>query len=420
MGTFDEGLGAQGGTATGTKVAQPKEAKRTERLEGTLPPGVQIGYRTDGRAKPWFVRHGQARTFVSFQTERDRNDFAEKLAKDAYLEGSEVLDFDPRKWRDLLRLERETGLTLAQIRDVVLASKSAGTAAMQVHDVIVDYLTKREREGLAGDSLRHVRLALRRFDEFAGYRLLVSITPDDVREWLTHLEKAHKFESLTLRHHRKDLRVFFKRCVAEGWRAGNPCEAVVPPSLDEKDQTVASAFDLYRLLRANRDQPIAPRLALELFGLLRCSSVERIQREHVRMDERGIFMPGAFHKSGKRKFRQGHPPALWAWMAVATPDTWALPASMYDKRKGEAFIRAGVSNPGNILRHSGISYLLAYGKNVPRVSYLAQHRSPRTTEGYEGVATERDARIVLSLTPCTVLLPWKILCERAERACNLW
>ena len=150
---------------------------------------------------------------------------------------------------------------------------------------------------------------------------------------------------------------------------------------NQRNQTKQSQ----RLFAANVHYPVAPKLALEAFGALRCSPVERIEKEHIRFEQRGIFMPAKAHKTGKRKYRQGHPENLWAWLAIATDATWALGPGSYDEAKREAFIRASVDNPGNILRHSCISYLLAKTKSFESVGYLAQHSNRATTENYEGI-----------------------------------
>jgi site-specific recombinase XerD len=140
---------------------------------------------------------------------------------------------------------------------------------------------------------------------------------------------------------------------------------------------------------------------------MRASSAGRLSKDHINFAERGIAMPGQKHKSGKRKFRQGHPDVLWAWLEAATDETWNLSPTNYAKLKSLAFIRARVSNPGNVLRDSFASYLLALTKDMGGVGYLMQHTRSSTTEGYEGIATEKDAKLVLAMTPGAVARTWE-------------
>lgn len=404
---------AQEKEANGARTA--RERKRTARLTESLPRGIQIGMRVDGRAKPYFVRWGKDRTLESFASEKDRNDMAEKLAKGMYDEGAAVLSFDAGEWRDYKRFLAETGLGLPQVKELVLAAKGRSAVGLLNNDAVTRYLPIREADGTGRDSFLHLRKNLGEWIAFRGDQLVNVTEADDVRAWLVWLKKRYDFEPVTLRNYRKSLRTFFEWVRTEiKARMDNPCDTVEPPPGGQPRRPL-TVMEAYQLLRANRHYPIAPKLALEMFGALRCASVERIQREHVKYDLRGIEMPGYVqnedgeqvlnHKSGKRKFRQGHPAVLWEWLALATEATWTeIHAKNYDEKKSEAFIRAGLENPGNALRHSFCSYHLAHFKNIPLTSRLMQHTNQATTEGYEGFATEQDARTFLTLTPCRVLM----------------
>jgi hypothetical protein len=55
---------------------------------------------------------------------------------------------------------------------------------------------------------------------------------------------------------------------------------------------------------------------------------------------------------------------LWAWLKHVGDAMWnKVTEGNYDKLKGDAFIRADVTNPGNGLRHSAVSYHMAAFKN---------------------------------------------------------
>lgn len=174
------------------------------------------------------------------------------------------------------------------------------------------------------------------------------------------------------------------------------------PQVEEKDVSVIPINDAIRFFRANRDERVIGRIALEAFGGLRYSSAGRIQRENLNFEDRGIEIPGSIHKSGKRKFRQGHPDCLWAWLEHAPVGCWSMTFLQYREEKREAFVRANVQFIKNIWRHSFASYMLAETKNLPLVSYLMQHKNTTTTGIYEGVATKADARRYLSITPTSI------------------
>ncbi len=122
----------------------------------------------------------------------------------------------------------------------------------------------------------------------------------------------------------------------------------------------------------------------------------------INYEQKGLEMPGVIHKSRKRKFRQGQPAALWAWLEhvrVNLPGCWEMTAKEYYNEKHDAFVRAGVTNPHNGLRHSFASYLLALTKDLPAVGYQMQHSKTTMTENYEGRATEADAKRFFEILP---------------------
>ena len=321
-------------------------------------------------------------------------------------------------WREYL--EAKEAAQGADLRIVVhewRASRSGGAStdahSLPVADAIEQYFTLRLAEDVrqGTDTYRHIDLHLRkRFGSRFGQRRLHEVTADDIREWMNGLKNPDTGEPMgiiTKAHHRKNVKAFFDRAVLEEWVRSNPCGRVKVPRAkleDEEDDDIAGRVipvaDLEKLFRMNRDQPVIGRMALELFGGLRAASAERMRREHVNFEERGLTMPGVIHKSGKRKHRTGHPDSLWAWLAHAGEAMWTeVTEGSYGYLKTQAFIRAGVTNPGNGLRHSFVSYHLALNKNTALTSYLAQHRRSSTTDGYEGLATEADAKRWATIRP---------------------
>lgn len=407
---------AQVAQSAGAKLA--RESKRTRQLKETLPRGITIGQRNDGREKPFFVRFGLDRTTESFKTEKERNDRAQKLAEGVSREGTAILDFDPIEWRALQDFKRRTGVSLPEAERIIERVKGNLRLNLTTSEAVDRYMELKCGEGLSRDSISHTRLHLGRFVSEYGALPLYLVTTEKIRDWMDSVRRRFELGPIAVRHHRKTVHVFFERALIEKWTMENPCKAVVPPRVYDSDTTVLPVQDIFRLLKANRDQPVVGKIGLELYGFMRCSSVERIVEAHVKWNTRGIEMKGATfnqetgeheraHKSGKRKFRQGHPPVLWEWLKHASPACWSeVTHKNYDERKAEAFIRADVKNPGNVLRHSCASYTLAVTKNMPYVSYMMQHTSLRMTERYEGQADEHDGKLVLAMTPAAVRLEW--------------
>ncbi len=384
-----------------TKSANKKPTPESLLAKTNANKGVAFEFRA-GRPKPFVARWTErgVRKSKTFASEKDRADYAaallarrERLGKDAVTMSAA----ETETWQIFRRMIGAADpLRVAQFW-LQKNGIAESNGMMTVQTAVERYLGFRYAEGVEKDSDtgRHFRKHLsERFCASFGPRNLAEINADELRDWLAALP----FEPLTKRHHRKDVNTFFKRAVREGWIQRNPCELVAPPKLQQQDVSVLT-LDQARALFAIRE-PVIYRLALEAFGGLRCSSVERLRKEHVDFAARGISMPGQLHKSGKRKYRQGQPANLWAWLDAAPDETWEISERNYDHLKVQAFRDASMKErPHNVLRHTFASAHLALFKNPPLTAYLMQHTSTKTTEIYEGVMTEQDARAYFEIQP---------------------
>lgn len=354
----------------------------------------------------WREKGGKRRS-EGFATAGDREIAAKALAEKRAEHGSAVLAFDPAKWRRFLEAEQIAGgVDLVDVAKEWLKLRQGAEklAGLTVAQAIEKYLALRAAETLDVSTTKHVEKHVRdRFGAGHGVLPLMDVTPDTIRSWLaslTHPKTGEPMSSLTKRHHRKDLNTFFNRAVAEGWLLRNPCESVALPKIHEEDVTVLPIEHAEALFgSANKGQRVLARLALEAFGGLRYVSAGRIRKEHIDFAAKGLTMPGALHKSGKRKFRQGQPDNLWAWLAAAPESCWEMSLVQYRHEKREAFVRAGVAMPKNVVRHSFGSYHVALHRNQPLTAYLMQHNNPKTTDIYLGVATEAAAKRYFAILP---------------------
>jgi site-specific recombinase XerD len=376
----------------------------------TPPRGIRYLPERAGRPSPWLLEwreHGNRRV-QAFTSEADRELAAKELVEKRGEYGREILTFDVREWRRWLDFKEALGAAIDPM--VVLhewktfrQGSTVAQADMTVAQAVDAYMRLRLSEKISADTRGHIKTHVKsRFAGSHGAMKLRDVSAQVIRDWLAGVKSSRTGEpvdALTQRHHRKDLNTFLKRAVAEGWILRNPCESVVPPAIDDEDVTVLPIEHAVALFAANRNQPCVGRLALEAFGGLRYSSAARVQAEHIDTKAKGIAMPGALHKSGRRKYRQGQPPNLWAWIKHAPAECWTMTQRQYLKAKGEAFVRAGVPFPKNVLRHSFASYHLAMLKDQPRTAYLMQHTNTKMLEHYEGVATEADAKRFFAIKP---------------------
>lgn len=388
----------------GSKMAQEsgaKQKRRTARLAQDLPRGITIGVRDDGRPKPYFVRFGQPRKTESYPTEKERNDRADELAGEKNERGDSVFRFAPAEWEEFKAWKaRRTNLQTGVV----------------VGDAVDDYLEARQSRGLAEDSVRHTKTNLKRFIEMYGALHLAEITSDHVKEWLGWLEEKFSFQSTTLRHHRKDLNVFFVWARLQKLIEENPCSSVPPPALDQTDEiSVMALEDAFKFFKANAGEPAIGRLAMEAFGGLRHSSAGRISKEDLDFAEKGIVFQASKHKSGARHYVDGFPRNLWRWLSHAE-DGWGLKPRNYAQHKALAFARANVKNPGNVFRHTFATCHLAAFKDAGALATLLTHRNlTMLYQHYKGRGMpNRAAKAYFMITPKTVLLSFERFCRMVK------
>ena len=411
---------------------QDGKQKSKQAKQWTPPRGIRF-FEDHSRPQPFFLqwrvpdekRPGfKRRETKSFKTREHREIVARDLAFKVEKHGVAVMDFDPARWLRYLEFQKIVGEDTDPILvgHEWLASRqgigTAGATAITVRDAWTKYRALRFGvEKLSPDTWRHIDKHVgERFCATFGSLLLSEITADHVRDWMSKLVSSRTgkpIEAVTRRHHRKDVATFFDRCWREGWIARNPCDLVAVPAVEENDVIVISPADALAFFTANRDARVIGRIALEAFGGLRYSSAAKIQKEHLNFAEQGIEMPGSSHKSGKRKYRQGHPDVLWQWLNHAPETCWTMTPLQYREEKRAAFVRAKLRPVGlendedretvrglrNVWRHSFASYMLAKTKSIATVGYLMQHTNPATTQIYEGRASEKDAEAYLAITP---------------------
>lgn len=350
----------------------------------------------------------------SFKDEKSREITAKALAEKREKHGTAVLTFDPEKWRTFERFLEIVGndtdpLKVAHEWKTIEQSRM-DLPTLTTTKAIEQYMKLRKEEGGVDlGYLAHMKVHLvKSFGARLGHILLHELDAQMIREWLASLKDERKLGHLARRHYYKSVGTFLNRCVREQWIEESPCKIVTVPQptmaeLAKSDIVkLMPVGDVEKLFRANRDQRCVGKLALEAFGGVRYTTAGKMEAEHIDFERRALTMPGHIHKGRKRKYRQGHPDCLWAWLKHAPKDCWTITPRDYMEMKSHAFIRAGVTNPHNGLRHSFASYLLAHTKSLPTVSYLMQHSTTSMTEKYEGRANEQDAAKYLAITPESV------------------
>ena len=398
-------------------------ASDKKRPEWLPPRGIRYVLREDRPNKPFqliWSEQGKEKK-KAYSSKKDRELMAKSLAEKRSKHGSSILTFDPARWRIFELFTEMVGADVdpLQVAREWKAARGAGANAalnLTVSEAVENYLALRKQEGGVDPGyLSHVTLHLRTsFAGAYGHVPLSEVTKEMVREWLGNLRgRARKGNEGKLgiesrQHYYRSLNTFFARAKLEDWVVHNVCEKVMrpeptPAELEALDKVkLMPVADVEKLFQANRNYRVVGRLALEAFGGVRFTTAGKLTVESLNFAERGLALPGAIQKGRKRKYRQGHPPCLWAWLEHVRDnlaDCWTMTPKQYLLEKHDAFVRAGVTLPHNGLRHSFASYLAARDQDLRTTGYLMQHKSISMTEKYEGRATTADGVRYFNILP---------------------
>jgi len=352
----------------------------------------------------WRVPGG--RRCRTFRFHDDAMAYAEWLCQEVRRKGqvavaNELTPGELEAWR---QFRKATGRApLAEILAVWNAHQKL-VNGMPVGEMRDRFLAARRQEGASRGMDLWLRNYIGRFLEGRDPgRAANLIEPQDVRDWLESLA-SRGFARATVHHHHRTLSMFFRRCVAEGWMNRNPCSAIQLRRSYAEEIKLLSLEDARKLFRAADGTRMAGMIALEAFGGLRASSAFRLAHADINFEERTILLPAAKHKTGRRHLQERLPENLWAWLekAARIRGSFGVSSALYSREKAALFARAGVVNPGNVLRHSFCSFHVALHGDAGRTALLMQHASQQMLyRHYRGLARQADAEGYFGILPDT-------------------
>ena len=398
----------------------------------TLPRGIRTFEvdRPSGFRVQWRDGSGSPKT-KSFRTKAERDAFAGELALKREEQGRQILDVDLKEWAVWLRFKEAIGgADPFEVASFWRANGAGGVATVGFKDAARAFLAKKEAVWDAGTYDHNFRHAERAIEAF-GDRSVGQIKAPEIEAWLKGIRGrgGELIGAWAQRGHLKTVRMILQDALPRG--AHNEADLVDIRAPLDGDPEILTPQEAFNFFKANRDSPIIGRLALEAFGMLRTNTAARITSAGIRHDIRAIRMAAEIQKSGKKdgraRLRDKHPENLWEWIRHVPAESWDhVDRRSYDRLKTDCSIRAGlrpstarneaeagqIRRLKNIWRHSAITYHAALG-NVPLTQDLAQHAAMTETEGYRGLATEKEGRLYYAISPKTVLLSWEEFCTQS-------
>jgi site-specific recombinase XerD len=363
------------------------------------PRGIRIFQRSD-RKKPYFVSWRDPETkkqrSTSFKTKDEQKIYAKQLAHNRSIQA-----VDMSKWMRFVEFERKIGGIefLDDVERVYLSRPKV--VGVLLKDAVEGFLKDKGYEGIAYGTLKRHERYLGKFCDAFPDVYLTDIHEDQITAWIQKLKDGRKaMQPVTKENYRKFLRTFFRWAAMKKMLLENPVDRVPKLKVPSKEVGILSVAEGEKLFQLNRDEPCIGRLALEAFAGLRYSSAQRIEKTDINFEDKGINLPAAKLKTGKRFYVDGFPDNLWRWMEHTPEDCWKLKDRQYQEAKRNAFIRAGVPHPHNCLRHSFSTYHVAKHKNVALTATLLCHTDLQMlNQHYRGVGTHADGKKWFEIVP---------------------
>jgi hypothetical protein len=378
-----------------SKQTANKRANK-QQTRWTPPRGIRLAC-IPNRGSPfgvYWTKDGK-RQSKFLKSESDQIRFAKEIASDLEKYGSDSLTWNRQELSEWSRFKADYPDT--SIRDLLDCWKRFGNLETRktISELIPQFKREKIAKGVSADTQTAYKNHLGRFSRNFGSRLIDSVKPGPLFDWLQSLP----FGPVTRSNHRKTVRTFYSWANLRGYATSNPAKLVEDEKV-VKEIEILTVEEGRQFFAANRDTVAIGRLALEAFGLFRYSSAKRLLPSDINWSEKGITLPAAQIKTARRKYVDGHPDNLWQWLEFAPVECWKLPERQYQEEKRFAFMRAEIAHPKNCLRHSACTYHYAAFKNPGLTASLMAHTNLATMEQfYRGRATHTEGLDWFGIVP---------------------
>jgi integrase len=293
--------------------------------------------------------------------------------------------------RDALAAVRELepfGATILDAAKFYADHLRRQTASEKVSVAVQEFLADRRKDELSQRYLKDLKIRLTRFSHSFGDRILASVSPGQINEWLRAFKAFHR------NTFRAQLSVLFSYAVERGWCLANPVAKVkkvkaIPPI------RILTPEQFAKVLESASEETL-PYWLIGGFAGLRRAEIERLEWKDIHFDSGLVEVPALKAKTASRRFVKIQP-NLAAWLGpsktrtgkVCPPnlrkllETDRINAGFWWTAKKGAVITPGKEIdrakiklkpwPSNGLRHSFASYHLAHFGDAARLALELGH-----------------------------------------------
>jgi len=286
-------------------------------------------------------------------------------------------------------------------------SKNPRVVAKKVSDVVDEFLTSKEVEGVSFFHLEDRKYRLKKFTQAFSGRI-DQITTHDVEAWLNGL----KVNGRTRNNYRSAMLQLFRYGRSKRYLPRNEPTVVedVP-----KANSNGGAIEIYtppqlRLLLLNAPDKLLPFFAIGAFAGLRSQETMRLDWTDIRFEQGFIEVTAAKAKTASRRLVPLLP-VLSAWLLPLRKKNGHVVGYTRNDMLSVArqeFCKTGIKHGDetivfnwkpNALRHSYASYRLAEIKDAARVALEMGNSPSMLFRNYRELVTEQQAKEWFSVLP---------------------
>jgi len=263
-----------------------------------------------------------------------------------------------------------------------------------------NFILASQIEGKAERTLEQYNRVLVPFAALVKNKPPEAISPADIREYLSNLNKKNLAKQ-TIWTHYKELRVFFNFCHREGYLKANPMELIRKPKVDKLLPRTLTSDEIKALLRVAKGKGFlgkrnAALVALMFDSGLRASEVCGLKLTDVSLENQIVRVLGKGGKERVIPFSKTTAKLLLSYLKARgnRPFEEHFFISRYgDRLTRHGLIkvykclaeRAGVDKrkiSPHVLRHSFATAWCRAGGDVKKLQFLLGHADVRTTGIY--------------------------------------
>jgi integrase len=197
------------------------------------------------------------------------------------------------------------------------------------------------------------------------------------------------------------LSTLFSFAVRKGWCAGNPCERVERPHVENGTPTILTVEETKKVLEFTRKKMprFLPWLTLAMFAGIRPEEADKLTFDSIDLDRGIVTVDHLTAKVRKRRIVHLKPAAI-AWLKLGKKKD--LPLPRVTRRRCIRKLRELLKWPAwkkDVLRHTTASYWLASEPDANRIAMELGNSASILLKHYRELVSDDDAKAFWAIMP---------------------